>query len=342
MSDLLTAREVVILRTAHRNIKDRRICDRIKALLSLNDGVPAATVAKVLLWNEVTVRKYLKKFKQKGISGLFEMRYKGGFSKLTSEQEFELKRYLTLNTKRTVKEITAYIAETYKINYSVVGATKLLHRLGFTYKKPKVVPGKADFLKQKEFVETYKNIKENLRNNDQIYFVDSTHPEHNNKPSYGWILKGKENDKYIKTNTGRERLNLAGALDLNDKKAIILSQKTINKFSTIKLIKRIEKSQSKGKIYLILDNASYHHAKVVKNYIDRKGRIKLIFLPPYSPNLNPIERLWKFFHAHLTWNRYFETFKEFKSQTLKFFGNLDKYQKELETLLTDSFQLVPT
>lgn len=60
----------------------------------------------------------------------------------------------------------------------------------------------ADRIRQQQFLSVYDGIKNNLSPNDQIYFVDSTHPEHNTKPSYGWILKGKANDKFVKTNTG--------------------------------------------------------------------------------------------------------------------------------------------
>ena len=233
-------------------------------------------------------------------------------------------------------------SENIKLSYSVIGVTKLLHRLGFSYKKPKVVPGKGDKLKQAEFLSKYNEIKKNLKTCDQIYFVDSTHPEHNTKPSYGWILKGKTHDKIIKTNSGRERLNLAGAMSLNNKNVVVLSEKTINKFVTIKLLRKLEKNQPTGKIYLILDNASYYHAKLVTNYVKRKRRIKPIFLPSYSPNLNIIERLWRFFHQKVTYNHYFETFKEFEKETLRFFKNIKKYKPKLDTLLTDNFQLLPT
>lgn len=341
MPNVLSSKEVLILKDAHKKERDKRLADRIKAILMFHNGFTSEQIATALLFDKVTFSRCLKKFKQKGLSGLLEMKYSGGQTKLTLLQESELKKYLEVNTKRTVKEVVAHIDFKYKIKFSVVGATKLLHRLGFSYKKPKIVPGKADPLKQAQFISKYNEIKENLKPNDQIYFVDSTHPEHNTKPSYGWILKGKENDKIIKTNTGRERLNLAGALNLNGKGVVVLSEKTINKEVTIKLIKKLQKAQPKGKIYLIMDNASYYHANMVKDFVKRK-RIKLIFLPSYSPNLNIIERLWRFFHQKITYNHYFETFEEFKKQTLKFFKNLPKYQPELNTLLTDNFQLLPT
>jgi len=341
MLNTLTEDEVIILRNAHRVVKDKRLADRIKAILSLNEGFGYSLIARILLLDEITLRRYLKKFKQKGLPGLLEMRYKGGQTKLSFAQELELKKYLEVNTKRTVKEVVNYILREYKISFSLVGATKLLHRLGFSYKKPKIIPGKASTLAQAEFIAMYDELKKNLKVSDQIYFVDSAHPEHNTKPSSGWILKGKAHDKVIKTNSGRERLNLAGALNLGDKKTVVLSEKAINKEVTIKLIKKLERVQPTGKIYLILDNASYYHANVVKDYVKRK-RVKLLFLPSYSPNLNIIERLWRFFHQKITWNHYFETFKEFEKESLKFFRNLHKYKSELDTLLTDNFQLLPT
>ena len=341
MPNFLTEEDIVSLRRLHRTIKDKKAADRIKAVLMLHYGFTYQEIAKALFLDETTLNRYVKRFREKGIVGLLECQYVGGRTRLTLLQEQELKLYLKDNIKRTAKEVVNYIYKTYGTNYSTIGATKLLHRLGFAYKKPKIVPGKADRAKQEEFLRLYNQTKENLGVNDQIYFLDSTHPEHNTKPSCGWILKGKANDKIIKTNSGRDRLNLSGALNLNSKKAVILSEKTINKFVTIKLLKKLERTQPKGRICLILDNATYYHAKVVTDYVKKRKRITLLFLPSYSPNLNLIERLWRFFHTKITWNHYFETLEEFKKETLKFFKHLDKYKPELDKLLTDNFQLVP-
>lgn len=341
MPNFLTAQQVQVLRQVHRTIKDKKLADRIKAVLSLNAGHEYSQVASILLLDEITLRRYVKKFMENGVSGLLELHYTGGRTSLTLTQELELKEYLRGNTRRTAKEIVGYVAKTYGVKFSVVGITKLLHRLGFAYKKPKIFPGKADRLRQEQFLALYKEIKTGLSPNDQIYFADSTHPEHNTKPSYGWILKGKAHDKFVKTNTGRERLNLNGALNLNEKTAIVLEEETINSKATIRLFGKLAKQQPHGKIYLILDNASHHHSKVVKFWLKRHRRFKLIFLPPYSPNLNLIERLWRFFHQKVTWNRYFATFKEFKKETLKFFKHLERYRSELDTLLADNFQIIP-
>lgn len=340
MLGFLTEEQVLELRLAHKTIRDKKLADRIKAVVMLHHGFTYQEIAKALFLDEVTLRRYVAKFQEKGVDGLLEMRYAGGSSRLTSDQEMRLKRYFKTHTAQTALAVANHLAKRYGVKYSVIGVTKLLHRLGFVYKKPKVVPGKVDRLKQEQFLKIYEQTKENLKPQDQIYFVDSTHPSHNTMLSYGWILKGKKNDKYIKTNTGRERLNLNGALSLVSQTAIVLEEKTVNSESTINLLENIRRKQKRGKVYLILDNASHHHARAVGRWLFHHPRFKLVFLPPYSPNLNPIERLWRFFHQRVTANRYFETFEEFKDTSLSFFKNLKVYKKELSTLLTDNFQLV--
>lgn len=341
MPDFLDSDQVLVLKQAHKQMKDKKLADRIKAVLSLNRGMDYAELAAVLLLDEATLRRYVRQFQAKGIDGLLEYRYTGGQTRLTTAQEQELKVFLKTNTQRTATAVAKYIREKYGVVFSVIGVTKLLHRLGFSYKKPKVVPGKADPVSQAAFLKVYGEIKAGLEENDQVYFADSTHPEHNTKPSYGWILKGKANDKFVKTNTGRERLNLNGALSLKGKTAVVLEEQTVNSTSAIRLFTKLAVKHPVGKIHLVLDNASYHHSKAVKAWFKKHRRFKLHFLPPYSPNLNLIERLWRFFHTKVTWNRYFATFDEFRKETLKFFKYLSRYRSELDTLLTDNFQLVP-
>lgn len=340
MKSFLTQGQVLILKTAHKLQKEKRLADRIKAILYLNYGLTVVETAKLLMIDEVTLYRWKDKFLESGIDGLLEMKYSGGQSKLTVVQEQQLKKYFQIHTTPTISAVVDHIKIRYNINYSLIGATKLMHRLGFSYKKPKIVPGKSDSEKQ-QFLDSYRQIKNNLGTKDQIYFVDSTHPSHNTQLAYGWILKGKANDKFIKTNNGRNRLNLNGALSLNDKSALILDEKTVNSESTIRLLNAISQKQKHGKAYLILDNASHHHAKIVRGWLLHHPRFKLIFLPTYSPNLNLIERLWKFFHKQVTNNHYFETFEEFKDSTFKFFNNLKIYQPELDSLLTDNFRLAP-
>ena len=341
MKDFLAAQEVLVLKEAHHSSRFRKSADRIKAILLLNKGLSYAQIAEILLLDEVTLRRYVQKFQKEGIDGLLESHYTGGTSRLTLSDQLKLKSYLRENTLLTALSVVDHIRKTYDVGYSIIGVTKLMHRLGFVYKKPKIIPGKLDPVMQETFIQTYIQTKANLGHNDKIYFLDATHPTHNTKASYGWILKGKDNDKYVKSNSGRKRLNLNGALNWNDKTAIVLDEKTINTEATIHLLEKIKEKQKQGKVYVILDNASHHHAKLVRRWLLHHPRFKLLYLPPYSPNLNLIERLWRFFHQKITYNKYFENFEEFKTTTIDFFKNLKQYDSQLTTLLTDNFQTFP-
>ena len=339
---MLTEEEVRELKAAHKQTREKRYADRIKAVLMRHIGFTYEQIKQALLLDEVTVRRYVKQFKEKGSAGLLEYRYTGGKSRLSSTQEEAVKQYFKEHTPQTAKEAVVYLQDTYEISYSTIGITKLLHRLGFVYKKPKMLPAKADAVLQEEFVTLYRETKAQLGKNDRIYFLDATHPTHNTRASYGWILKGKQNDKYVKSTSGRKRLNLNGALNFHEKTAIVLEEKTIDAEATKRLLEAIGQKQKHGKAYVILDNAKHHHARIVKRWVLHHPRFRLLYLPAYSPNLNIIERLWRFFHQQITYNRYFESFKEFKEASLAFFKNLKQYETQLSSLLTDNFQTLPT
>lgn len=342
MKNFLTAQEVVILREAHYDSQFRKRADRIKAVLFLNQGFSYEQTAKLLMLDETTIRRYEKEFKQGGVDLLVEDNYSGSESFLTTQEQQALILYLKQHTLKTVKEIVSYVDATYRKQYSIEGMTHLLHKLGFVYKKTKIIPGKLDVAKQEQFKKDYQALKDNLNPEDKIYFLDASHPHHNNKSSYGWIPKGEE--RWIKTNTGRKRVNINGALtlnSLNDPTVITRLEETINADAMILLIKNIEQHQTEGQIYLILDNARYNHAIKVSDYVKKSGRVNLVFLPPYSPNLNIIERLWLFLHQKILNDHYYETFPQFKEEVLNFFRNINIYKQELKTRLTDSFQVIP-
>lgn len=234
-----------------------------------------------------------------------------------------------------------YIRDRFGVVYSIRGVTKLLNRIGFSYKKVKIVPGKADRTKQEEFVKTYEKLKKDKQKEDVIYFGDGCHPKHNPIPAYGWIEKGT--NKNIKTNTGRQRINLNGVVNIEDVTDIeVLSEKALNNEAVIRMFEKLLIKHTVGTIYIILDNARYYYSSKVKEFTKSNPRIQLVFLPPYSPNLNIIERLWLFFQKKMLYNKYYESFTEFENKCLNFFSNISRHKKELKSLLTDNFQIIGT
>jgi transposase len=140
------------------------------------------------------------------------------------------------------------------------------------------------------------------------------------QPACGWIKRGVR--KELPANTGRSRLNLSGALDIFSHNIVIQEDQTLNAESTLQFFQRIEEAyHGKQKIHVFCDNASYYRNKTVKEYLE-KSKIIHHFLPPYSPNLNPIERLWKWMKECVIYNTYYEYFEEFKKAILGFFAVL--------------------
>ena len=216
--------------------------------------------------------------------------------------------------------------------------TDLLHRLGFTYKKAKVAPGKANAEAQQAFVEQYEKLKEEKGEDDPIYFMDGTHPHHNPMPAYGWIKKGVEQE--IPSNTGRRRVNINGAINIETMNTTVRFDPSINAQSTVALLQALERKHQKAQcIYVICDNAAYYRSRDVKAYLET-SKVKLLFLPPYSPNLNLIERFWKYFKKQILYNHYYPTFDEFKAACANFFRNTRSHRKRLRTLLRERFNII--
>ena len=336
----LTPAELRALRQEHKQMAYRTDAYRINAIILLGTGWTQVQVSEALLLDERTIRRYVKAYREGGIEGLLEVRFQGSQCHLTLKQIRQLDDHLQDNLYTHVRDIRQYIKNTFAVDYSISGVTQLLKRMDFVYKKPKHVPGKADRQAQEAFIDQYEDIKEHKDPDDPVYFVDAVHPQHNSVPAYGWIKKGHETE--LRANCGRQRLNINGAIDVANLKMVFRFDDTINADSTVGLFKQIERKHRKAKIiYVIADNARYYRSKIVKEYLEG-SRIKLIFLPPYSPNLNLIERLWKYFRKVVMYNRHYENLRDFANATELFFSNIKEHRNALRSLLTENFHLFTT
>lgn len=325
------------LEARHKSERDVRICDRIKAVLLNSEGWSNRQIAQALRLHEETVFTHLSDFvnleKLKPENG-------GSESKLDKTQTTELIFFLTANTFTSTAQIQQHIFLQYQISYSAQGVYNWLLTNNFSYKKPKEVPAKADEFAQKEFIKTYEKLKEEAeKKSEPILFIDSVHPTMATKVSYGWIRKGE--DKTIKTTASRTRINLSGAIDLKETKVIFNSFETIDGVSTVAFLAQVRNSyQKEKKIHIILDNSGYHRSSEVKNFCE-KQKIELHFLPPYSPNLNSIERLWKLMNERVRNNYSFASPTEFREKINGFFTDIIPTIPEvLQRRINDKFRVV--
>jgi transposase len=335
----LSNQQLAELRAAHRAVRDVREAYRINAVILLGVGWKAADVSAALLVDADTVRDYFKRYEQGGLDGLLRMSYVGAEALLDTEQLKALDAHLQRQLYPTSEAVARYVEQRWGVCYTASGMTAVLHRLGYSYKKAKLEPGKHPAPEvQEAFVEKYKNINENKDEDAAIYFMDATHPQHNPVIGCGWIKRGKEHP--ICSNTGRQRLNINGAINVETLSAEVRFDDTIDAASTIALFEQIEQANPTApRIIVICDNARYYKSKAVAAYLTT-SRIQLEPLPPYCPNLNLIERFWKFFKREVLYNRYYETFDAFRDACKRFFKGLDAFAPRLRTLLTEKFQII--
>ena len=317
--------------------RNRKFADRIRVILLLDRGKSATKISEYLFLHEGTVRNYEKRYKEGGLEGLIIDNHIGRSAYLSLEEQKELVLELESKIYPTTKAVISYIKKEFGVTYTVGGMNTLLHKLGFSYKKPKGVPGKADTEEQKAFVRKYNRLK---KKEGLIYFADSTHPMLNPVLSFGWIRKS--GDFTVKTNSGRERVNINGAIEMNSLSVVSRSCKRVNGSSMCDLLRAVRRKHPKEKnLYMVLDNAGYNRSYKVRDLGKELG-IGIIYLPSYSPNLNPIERLWKFMKKKVMTNTYFPDVETFQEELMLFLRGIRKHRQELSTLITDNFHIVKT
>ncbi|MBI5652352.1 MAG: IS630 family transposase, partial [Chloroflexi bacterium] len=160
-----------------------------------------------------------------------------------------------------------------------------------------------------------------MKPTDRYYFTDAVHEVHNVLTGYGWARRGQR--RSVVSNSGRQRFNILGAYSPQDAEYLDLeTTENINAESVLQLVRKLETLHPEAeRIVLIADNARYNHARLVREYL-RGSRVEMVYLPAYAPNLNLIERLWKFMKKHIKRNRFYATFEQFVTAIQSFFASL--------------------
>jgi transposase len=319
-----------------------RVTRRANALVLLDGGWSCQEVADALLMNDDTIRGWHKLFEQRGIEGLtsFDMGGSAGF--LSAAQEDALKAFVGTTLPRSTRQIGAFIEREFGLVYeSRSGLIALLHRLELEYHQPEVISRKLNVDKQKEFIENYDKLLNSLGANEAVLFADAVHPTHAARPVGCWAPK--QDNLAIEQTSGRQRINIHGAIDLETGKTRMIEVETVDAASTITLLEAIEALYPlMALLHVFLDNARYHHAKLVQEWLARPGcRIKLHFIPAYCPHLNPIERLWGVMHRNVTHNRTYATCAQFADATLGFLREkVHRNWAAYRDSVTDNFRVI--
>ncbi len=327
------------LRVMQRIEKDKRVYIKVTVLLMLHHSFTPQMIAESLGIDDSTVYRYRQGYEELGLEDYLKTFFVAYSGQLAVEEEErlveELRQHLYINSK----EVAEYIECEFGLRYSLSGVVNLLHRLGFTYKKTKGVGVKANREAQEKFVAELNDILTQKDDDQVVYFNDAVHPQHNTRPDWGWIYRGE--DFEMPSNPGRKRVNINGALNAHKvTDVLIVEAERINAQSCIKLWKKQCRRHPGKTIINICDNAPYYHSKYLKEWLAENPWCKVLYLPPYAPNLNLIERLWKFLRKQVTSYKFYEHFAEFRQAILDFFKNIKEHKQALESLLTLNFHVV--
>ena len=194
---------------------------------------------------------------------------------------------------------------------------------------------------QKEFVRYYREeLDKGINGEKHILFYDPVHQLHNTVNGKCWQETGGAGTVTLPSNTGRRRITILGATNPVDYSLTsLVLEGMVDKETTKAALKNIRDTYSDGKqIEIIMDNAAYNRAYPVQDYA-RELNIRINYLPPYSPNLNLVERIWKFLKMKLR-NKYIEHFADFKVWINSFCENFLDYKDEVEKIISNKIQII--
>ncbi len=192
---ILNNDQVNELRVAHRAERNRRAAYKVNAVILLGAGWKLKNVKQALLLDDETLRSYVEKYKIGGIEALLHHHYSGRQTNLDDKQLKLLRAELDNHIYLTTSAIIEFVFDQLSVNYTLSGMRDLLHREGYAYKKPKLVPGNPGPQAQEDFVHYYEKFMETKDN------IDAVHTKYNTMAGYGWIKKGEQ--RKLKTNSGR-------------------------------------------------------------------------------------------------------------------------------------------
>jgi transposase len=222
----------------------------------------------------------------------------------------------------------------------------LLKRIGSSYHQVTGFLWKADPDKQKAFVQKYQQQKARAQRRGaprtRRYFVDACHPIWGLDLVFScWLLVGQ---RFLAgMGSGRKRLNILGAYCPDDQEYVDLrlTRDNINGEQFVNLLRLLRTQHSETERFLLyLDRATYYSKPVVQEWLQRHQEFQLEPLPTYSPNLNLIERLWKFLRCQALC-RWHPTFESMQAAVSAVLDHLENYRDELDTLLVEQFHILP-
>jgi transposase len=322
---------------------DPRVQRHMEILWLKHHAFPHEEIATLAGCSRRTVQRTLAEFLQGGLEQVRLVVPKGSHSDL-DDHRVCLETIFKTEPPRSVKQARQVIEEHTGIRRGLTQVRLFLHRLDLAPRKVVAIPippksTLEEHVKtQAEFRETkleprLEEARQGLR---QVLFVDAAHFVHASFLGILWCVARL----CVRAASGRKRFNVLGALDAVSHKLITVTNHSyINAESVCLLLRAVANAATPGlPITLVLDNARYQKCPLVQGLADQLG-IELLYLPSYSPNLNLIERVWKFVKAECLRTKYYDNYDKFHAAIQRCLDDLpSKHKAAMDTLLTHNFQ----
>ena len=341
----LTAEQKKEIERRRKGTLDRRVYQRLTAILAVGAGKTREETAELLGIGLTQLGEWLRVFRNAGLDALCAIHHKGDPGKLTPQQVEQLKAKVSTGCFRNSDQIRDWIQATFAVSYSPSGVKDLLKRIGVSYHKVTGFLWKGDPDKQRAFVKRVARHKREAKRpgapRTRRYYVDACHPVWGLDLVFCcWLLLGQR--FLVGMGSGRKRLNILGAYCPDDHEYIDyrLTRDNINGEQFVNFLRLLRSTHPETERFILyVDGARYYGSPVVKDWLRRHPEFHLSRIPAYSPNVNLIERLWKFMRAKALC-RWHKTFADMQAAVSEVLDHLEGYRGELQTLMTEKFHIM--
>jgi transposase len=323
---------------------DPRVQRKMEVLWLKSHGLGHDDIAALADVSRRTVQRYLNEYREGGLDRLRRCPWHQPRGTLVEHQD-SLEGYFAKHPPRSAKQAQAAIAEQTGIRRGLSQVRHFLKdRLGLRWRQTGAIPvppkktipeharEQAAFLRDK----LEPRLEQARQGHRQVYLVDAAHFVF--APFLGCLWCAAR--LFVRAASGRKRHNVLGAFDAVTHRLIrVTNQGYINAESVCALLRAVAGSAVGLPITPVLDNARYQKCAVVQALAESLG-IELLYLPSYSPNLNLIERLWRFVRVESLNSTYYEKFEDFSAAIDGCLDGLSTlHKREMETLMTHRFQM---
>ena len=313
-----------------------RVQRKMEALWLKSQGVAHRQISRLTGISSTTLTSYLREYQTGGIEALKTLNFRRPESDLKAHQE-TLEAHFRQHPPASVKQAMATIETLTGVRRSPERVRLFLKRMGMRCRKVGMIPAKADVAAQAVFkaTELEPRLAEAQAGHRAVFFVDAAHFVL--APFLGilWCFTRL----FIRAPAGRQRFNVLAALNAITHELVMVTNDTYITATTVcELLRQLAAQHLGVPITLVLDNARYQKCQIVAD-LAATLQIELLYLPPYSPNLNLIERLWKFVKKTCLYSKYYAHFTDFKQAISDCLAQTHTtHKKELDSLLTLNFQ----